>query len=74
MCRSRGSFGRQADEIRIRRRQAAQEQSQKAPIKMLFPLAVCIFPAVFVVVLLPAAIQIFKVSKALRSPDPAPKP
>jgi tight adherence protein C len=51
----------QADEIRIRRRQAAQELSQKAPIKMLFPLAVCIFPAVFVVVLLPAAIQIFKV-------------
>ena len=51
----------QADEIRIRRRQAAQEMSQKAPIKMLFPLAVCIFPAVFVVVLLPAAIRIFKV-------------
>jgi tight adherence protein C len=51
----------QADEIRIRRRQHAQEQSQKAPIKMLFPLAVCIFPAVFVIVLLPAIIQIFKV-------------
>jgi tight adherence protein C len=50
----------QADEIRIRRRQVAQEASQKAPIKMLFPLAVCIFPGIFVVVLLPAVIQIFR--------------
>jgi tight adherence protein C len=50
----------QADEIRIRRRQVAQEASQKAPIKMLFPLAVCIFPGVFVIVLLPAVIQIFR--------------
>jgi tight adherence protein C len=49
----------QADEIRTRRRQAAQEKSQKAPIKMLFPLTVCIFPAIFVVVLVPGLIQVF---------------
>lgn len=47
----------QSEEMRIKRRQLAQEQAQKAPVKLLFPMVLCIFPGIFVVLLGPSALN-----------------
>jgi tight adherence protein C len=50
----------QSHEVRDRRKQRAEEQAMKAPIKMLFPLVLFIFPSLFIVLLGPAAIQLIE--------------
>jgi tight adherence protein C len=50
----------QATDTRIKRQAAAEERAQKAPIKMLFPTVVFIFPAMFIVILGPAMLSLGK--------------
>jgi tight adherence protein C len=49
-----------SDSMRIKRYQKAEELATKLPVKLVFPLIVFIFPSIFVTVLGPAIIQIFR--------------
>ena len=51
----------QAEEMRLKRRQHADEQARKVPVKIVVPLVLLMLPAIFIVVLGPAAIQIMKI-------------
>jgi tight adherence protein C len=53
----------QAADARNRRQAAAEEKAMKAPLKMLFPTVLFIFPAMFIVLLGPAMLNIMKVLK-----------
>ena len=49
----------QASELRDKRRQSAEERAFKIPVKIVFPLVLCIFPSLFIVLLGPAALRMW---------------
>ena len=48
----------QAEELRIKRRQRAEEKAMKAPVKMMIPLVVFVLPVLFIVLLGPTILQV----------------
>lgn len=50
----------QSDQMRMKRRQRAEEEAHKAPIKMLLPMAFLIFPSIMIILLLPAGFRIWR--------------
>ncbi|MCC7130788.1 MAG: hypothetical protein B6D39_02640 [Anaerolineae bacterium UTCFX2] len=50
----------QSDQMRIKRRQLAEEMAHKAPIKMLIPMALLIFPSICIVLMTPAVLMMFR--------------
>jgi tight adherence protein C len=53
----------QAQAMRIKRRQRAEEKAMKTPVKIMIPLVLCIFPSMFIVILGPAMIQMMQSMK-----------
>jgi tight adherence protein C len=50
----------QSDDMRVKRRQRAEAEAQKAPVKMLFPMALLIFPTIMLILLGPSVLIVLK--------------
>ncbi len=55
----------QSKQMRLIRRQRAEEKAQKVPVKILFPMLLCIFPALFIVIIGPGAIRMIETFSSL---------
>lgn len=60
-----GVLREQSVQMRLIRRQRAEEKAAKVPVKILFPMLLCIFPALFIVIIGPGAIQIMNAFSTL---------
>jgi len=57
-----------AETLRLKRYQFAEAMAQKAPVKIVFPTVLCLFPAMYTVLMGPAAVELMKILEALGSP------
>ncbi|MFD0595303.1 type II secretion system F family protein [Catellatospora coxensis] len=55
-----GVLREQARQMRVKRRQRAEEAARKLPVKVIFPLVLCLFPALFIVVIGPGIINVME--------------
>jgi tight adherence protein C len=55
----------QSEQMRMKRRQRAEEEAHKAPVKMIFPMGLLIFPSILIILMTPALIQIIDVFGAI---------
>jgi tight adherence protein C len=54
-----------ADQMRVKRRQRAEEEAHKAPIKMIIPLGIFVFPSLMIVLLTPAGLKLWRSLRSL---------
>lgn len=59
------AFRVHADGLRLRRYQQAEAKAQKAPVKLIFPTVLCIFPALYIVLMGPAGVELLKLLDSL---------